>query len=305
MLPRLRVDEELDRARVDVPGALADAHRVVVQGLGQVSWEPHRGRHLHHLLVAALHAAVALEEVDDVGAVGEDLDLDVPRRVDVPLYEHRAVAEGLLRLVGRLVEERAELLGVAHDAHAAPAAAEGRLADDRVADRLAELGGLRHRGDGMLGAGHDGHVVLDCELARLGLVSEAVDHLGGRPDEDDARLLAELHEAGVLGEEAVARVDRVDALLLRQLDDLLRRQVCSDRALAGANLERLVGLVAVQAAQVFLGIDGDGLDVHLRRGAADTDRDLATVCRENLPDRPPAGADRWRRLKDECRHSPG
>jgi hypothetical protein len=39
------------------------------------------------LLVAALHGAVAVVEVDHVGAVAEDLDLDVPRAVDVALDE--------------------------------------------------------------------------------------------------------------------------------------------------------------------------------------------------------------------------
>jgi hypothetical protein len=54
-----------------------------------------RGRLLEHLLVAALHRAVALEEVDAVALrVAEDLDLDVARAHQVFLDQHAVVAEG-------------------------------------------------------------------------------------------------------------------------------------------------------------------------------------------------------------------
>mmetsp|Transcript_15979 Transcript_15979/g.37862 ORF Transcript_15979/g.37862 Transcript_15979/m.37862 type:complete len:629 (-) Transcript_15979:82-1968(-) len=300
------LDEELDGAGVQVVGALDQPERVVLHLLAQLGREVPRGRDLDDLLVAALDGAVTLPQVDRAAlAVAEDLDLDVTGAVDEALDENGAVAEGGLRLGGGRLEEGHEVLNLTHDAHALAAATHGRLHDDGQAELLDEVRQLLHVGDRAVRAGHDRHAGLDGLGAGGRLVGELVHVLDGRANEGDARVVARLDHLRRLGEEAVARVDRVDALLLRQLDDLLRRQVCSDRALAGANLERLVGLVAVQAAQVFLGIDGDGLDVHLRRGAADTDRDLATVCRENLPDRPPAGADRWRRLKDECRHSPG
>jgi hypothetical protein len=46
--------------------------------------------------VAALHRAVALEQVDAVAVgVAEDLDLDVARLGDVLLDQHVVVAEGL------------------------------------------------------------------------------------------------------------------------------------------------------------------------------------------------------------------
>ena len=57
-----------------------------------------RGR-FDDLLVAQLHGAVPLVEVDGVPVgVGEDLDLDVPGATDHPLHEQGAVAEGGRRL---------------------------------------------------------------------------------------------------------------------------------------------------------------------------------------------------------------
>jgi len=91
---RLRVDEELNGASAEVAGTLGDADRVGVQRLAQRLGQPDRRRNLDDLLVAPLDGAVALEEVGGVGAVGDDLDLDVARRLDVPLDEHRALRRG-------------------------------------------------------------------------------------------------------------------------------------------------------------------------------------------------------------------
>ena len=57
-----------------------------------------------------LERAVALEEMHDVAVpVGEDLDLDVPRREHVFLDEHARVAEGAQRLALRARERGLEL----------------------------------------------------------------------------------------------------------------------------------------------------------------------------------------------------
>ena len=62
------------------------------------------GALLDHLLVPALHRAVALAEVDHVPpAVAEDLHLDVAGLLDELLDVDRAVAEGRLGLRPRLV----------------------------------------------------------------------------------------------------------------------------------------------------------------------------------------------------------
>ena len=57
---------------------------------------------LDDLLMAALHRALALEQVHDVAVVvGEDLDLDVARALDQALDVQRAVAERRRRFAPR------------------------------------------------------------------------------------------------------------------------------------------------------------------------------------------------------------
>src|SRR5207247_451474 len=94
------------------------------------------GRLLEHLLVATLDRALALAEGDDRPVpVGEELDLDVARPLDVALAEHRAVAECRLGLAAGRLERLLELLGATHDAHAAAATPRRRLDEEREAER--------------------------------------------------------------------------------------------------------------------------------------------------------------------------
>ncbi len=237
-----------------------------------------RRRELDDLLVPALDRAVALEQVDEVPVVvAEDLHLDVLRALDVALEEHGGVAERRARLAPRRDEPLDELALVARDAHAPPAAARARLDDDRVAVLAREDERLLVMGDRLRRAGHDRYARGLRGLAPGDLVAEAALHLRRRPDEDDAGALARLRELGVLGEEAVAGVNRVHLEPLRERDDLLDAEVRVDGLLALADEVRLVRLVAVEREPVLFRVDRDGLDPELGAGAEDADGDLAAV----------------------------
>src|SRR5690606_31902636 len=109
-------------------GGLADART----GLGV---EQRRGCLFDDLLVAALERAFALAQVDDVAVrVGEDLRLDVPRSLYVPLQEECVVAEARLRLAPRGGERVGEVLGSLDDVHALAAPARGGLDEERIPD---------------------------------------------------------------------------------------------------------------------------------------------------------------------------
>jgi len=86
-----------------------------------------RRRFLDHLLPPTLRRAVALAEVDRVAVrVGEDLDLDV-RPSSISLEHQRAVAERAQRLSPGAGDRLRDLAAIAHQPHAAPAAAGHRL----------------------------------------------------------------------------------------------------------------------------------------------------------------------------------
>ena len=95
-------EQELDRAGAAIADRLGRGDGGGAHAGAQVGIDGGRGRFLDHLLVAALHRAVALAEMDDVAVVvGEDLDLDVAR-VDHGLFEDQlARAEGALGLGAR------------------------------------------------------------------------------------------------------------------------------------------------------------------------------------------------------------
>ncbi len=104
-------EEELDGAGVDVADRAGERDGVGTHAGAGVGVEVGRRGDLDDLLVAALERAVALVEVDDLaGAVGEHLDLDVPR-VDHGLLEvERRVAEGGLGLALGGLERVAQAL---------------------------------------------------------------------------------------------------------------------------------------------------------------------------------------------------
>ena len=136
----VKVVQELDRAGVVVADLAGDADG----GLAELAHD--RFRHaiargdLDHLLMAALHRAIALVQVEHVAVlVAEDLHFDVLGARDVFLQEHRRVAERPAGLGLRLVQQARQVGRLVDDAHAAAAAAERRLDDEREADAPRDL----------------------------------------------------------------------------------------------------------------------------------------------------------------------
>ena len=107
---------------------------------------------------------------------------------------------------------------------------------------------------------------------------------GRRADPDEPRLLAGARERGVLGQEPVARVDRLRparraaAMIRSTVQVALRRRARPDQP-------RLVGAPHVQRAAIGLRVDGDRADPELAQGAEDTDGDLAAIGDEHLAER--------------------
>ena len=165
-----------------------------------------------------LDRALALAEGQHAAlAVGEHLDLDVPRRDDRLLEVEPGIAERRLRLRGRGLERALELVGLAHEAHALAAAAGDGLEQHRVAGLVRGGAGLLERRRA-IGARHDRDSRGDHLLLRGRLVAHARHRLGSRPDEHELVVEARLGEGRVLGEEAPARVDGLAARRRRRGD---------------------------------------------------------------------------------------
>ena len=157
--------------------------------------------------------------------VGQHLDLDVARVGQVALEVDGRVAEELLALAGGALERVLQLVLAERDAEALAAAAAGRLDRDRIADRVRRSASRRvlDRSDRLGRAGHDRHAGRRHHLAGAGLGAHRLDRRGGRADERDPALLERGGERRVLGEEAVAGMDRLGAGALDRVEQLVDR----------------------------------------------------------------------------------
>ena len=95
-------------------------------------------------------------------------------------------------------------------AHPLAAAAGGGLDQDGVADLAGEPQGLGIVGDDAVGARDAGDLGRRGDLLGLGLQAHLADRLVGRADELEAAGPADLGEVGVLAQESVAGMDRLD-----------------------------------------------------------------------------------------------
>ena len=175
------------------------------------------------------------------------------------------------------------------DAHALAAAAGRRLDDDRQADgqrRGADPGValIRRRR-----ARHDGHAGPLHPLARAELRAHRRDRFGRRADEDHAGVAARRGKGRVLGQEAVARMDRVGARARCGVEDGVDAQVALGRR-RPADLDRLVGLADVQGAAIDRRVHRDRRDAALAAGPHHPHGDLPAIGDEQAAD----GADRGR-----------
>lgn len=240
------VEEELDGARVAVADLAGEADGVGADAVAQFRVEVGRGGELDDLLVAALHRAVALVEVDDVAlAVGEDLHLDVAGLDDGLLQEDGRVAEGRGGLTRGGLDGFPELGGVLDPAHTAPATTGDGLHEDGETDLVGGRDQLVHVGGGRRGA-EDRHSGGAGGGDRAGLVAGQFEDVGAGSDEGDAGLLAGPRELGVLRQEAVAGVDGVGAGLAGGADDLVDGEVGPHGMARFADLVGLVGFESVQ-----------------------------------------------------------
>ena len=199
------VVEELDGARAAVAHGQREPLGRRLQLGDLLGGEHRRGGLLDDLLVAPLHRAVAdAERPRRALAVGDHLDLDVPRAGDQALQEDDAAAERALRLLAGALVGVGELAGRGDHADAAPAAARGRLEHQRVADLVAGAQRVVQARDRAAAPRRDRDADLLGDQLRADLVAELAHRLGARADEGDADLLAQLGERRVLGDEAPA-----------------------------------------------------------------------------------------------------
>ena len=228
-----------------------------------------------------LQRAVALPEVHDVAmAIGENLHLDVPRLLDVFFQVDAAVLEGLLRLLAGRIEARLETDVIVGDAHAAAATAGRRLDQDRETQRVRQFQRLGIGLDQALAARHNRHSGLLGQLAGLILVAQAAHGFVRRTDELDPARTADLGEVGILGQKAIARMNRLDVGNFGGADDARNVEVAIDRR-RRADADRLVSQSQVRSVAVGFAENGDHLHAQIAAGANHSQSNFTAVRYQN------------------------
>ncbi|MNI20288.1 hypothetical protein D3C73_737620 [compost metagenome] len=237
----------------------------------------------NHFLVAALHGAVALGQIDGVTlTVRQHLNFDMAWVFQVFFHVNHVVVESRFGLRLGHGNGLLEVFVAAHYAHAATAAAAGCLDDNRIADALGEGTVFIHVvGQRAIRARYARHASFLHGIDGRNLVAHQADSFGSRANEDKAGAFDLLGEIGVFRQEAVARVDRHCA------GDFSRRDDCRDIQVTFYRWRRTDthGLVSQQYVfQIAIGcrVHGNGFDAQLFTSTQDTKRDLATVGDNNF-----------------------
>ena len=170
--------------------------------------------------------------------------------------------------------------------HAAAAAAARGLDHHRIADRRGDPADRRRiLRQGALGAGNARHAGRLHGALGGDLVTHGADRGGAGPDEGESAGLHSLGKGGILGEKAVAGMDRLGAGGLGREEVGGRVEVAARRR-CRADAHRLVGEPDISCGAVGLGMDDHGLELEQPAGAKDAKGDFAAIGDQHLVETP-------------------
>jgi hypothetical protein len=167
------------------------------------------------------------------------------------------------------------------DSHAATAAAGHRFDHDRVANLFRSRQRVLFFLDDAVRSGRGGHTGFFGQRAAYCFVLQRIHRARTWPDEPNVAVFAYVGEMRVLGEETVARVNRVHICNFCRADDAVDAQVAfAAGTLADAN--RFVRKLHMHGVRVRLRIDGHGADVQFLAGADDAHGNFTAIGNENF-----------------------
>ncbi|CDZ87083.1 hypothetical protein RHRU231_210009 [Rhodococcus ruber] len=281
----LVVEEILDRAGADISELPDQRHRRRAHLLAHLGGDDGRGCFLEDLLVAALDRALTFAEMHRIAVlVTEDLDLDVPGELQIPLQEDRGITEQVRALTAGRGHRLDHIVGALDQAHTLPTATGNGLDQEREADL--GCGGLPCGGvvAGDDRVGEHRHIGLAGPFLGPVLQAHFPDRVRARTDEENPGGLTGLGEVGVLGEETVAGMDGVRAGSAGGIENFLPHQIRLG-ATRSADRDGEVGIGHMRGPRVGIGVHRDRADSHCPGGTDDTSRDFPAVGDEQGADR--------------------
>ena len=240
-------NQKFHGAGADVIHIFHQLHRRVADPLPQFRLHEGGRSHLHHLLVTALHGAVALVQVHDLALfVAQDLHFNMFRVFQIFFQINLIVAKSFQRFgLGQGIGGIHFLRGIDR-AHAATAAAVDRFNQQRIPVLFAESPHVFHGRNGTVAAGDHGNVRQLCLGAGVDLVPEHDQVFHPGTDKEESFFGAALGQLGVFRQEPVAGMDGVHVMFMGDPHDILNIQIGFHRALAPAYQIGFIGFIAMQ-----------------------------------------------------------
>ena len=213
--------------------------------------------------------------------VGQALRFHVARLVEELLNEALATAERRDGFAHCGLVLFGDFFDRAGDLEATTATAEDSLDGYGQAVLLSEGNDFVGVLDGILQTWSQRCASSESDLLGLGLIAQSVDRGRRWADPDQARIEYSLSKVGVLGEEAVTRVNRVGATAFSDRQNLRNIEVGVGRcgALQGVSL---VGETHIERIAIGFSVDGNATDAGVLRGTHHAYGDFATVSNQNL-----------------------
>ena len=226
------------------------------------------------LLMPTLHRTVALAEADHLAVgVGKNLNFDMPRCIDGLLQHHRCTAESGKRLRTSGGERQLKIGHPIDSAHATAPSPRARFdhewrTDPRCFLPQGEVGlivAVVSRDDGKPERGHG--------TPGSGFIAHQADGSWRRADKAKTSVDATLGELGILGKEAITRMNSLRARAKRSRDQRISVKV----ALCRVDPDRPVGLSHMRGGNIVGHIDRHRVQPQFSGGADDAQRNLAAV----------------------------
>ena len=272
-----RLGNEFDSSRADVAHRLRRRNSRVAHLLAAFCVHAWRRRFFENFLITALHRTVALEQMQARSVrIRKHLHFNMSRTRQIFFEQHLVIAERRGGLPLRRRQRLAEFTRLMYHAHAFAATAGRGLDQHRIADAPGFF--CEHRGLLRVAviAGHQRHAGFLHHCLRGGFRTHRFDRGGRRPDELDAGLLAGTCEFRILRQETVARMNRLGAAFLRDIEYAIAAQI----GLARMRRPDQPGLVAaddMQRVRVRLRVNGDSAYAETFRGARNAAGNFAAV----------------------------
>ena len=276
------LDDEFHRASSHVIHRARSSNCHLAHARAQFGCHPRRRGFFEHFLVAALHRAIALEQIDVVPLrVAKHLNFNMAWALYVFFNQHRIHAKAVDGFALATGERRSEVFAFLDHAHAFAAAAGAGFDQHRVADAVCLALQQGRVLVGTVVAGHQRHASFFHQLLGLGLEAHGLDGGCGRADEDQPGASAGLGKRFVLAQEAIAGVNGLCSGGFGGFQNPLPAEV----AVFGRAAADVYGFVAdghVLGVRVCVGVDRHGLDAHALGRGCDPAGDLPSVCNQDF-----------------------